>query len=400
MDEGIEPIDAGAIDADLVAMTVITGSANRSYEIAGQLRARGITVVMGGPHVTLIPDDAQPHADAIVLGYAEDTWPELLRDFASGQLRPRYEQSAHVSLSGLPAPRYDLVDGRRYTTTSVVEATRGCIHRCEFCVVPAAWGTRPYKRPVEDVLAEIEARRLKRAIFVDLNLIADGEYALELFRGLEGLRIPWAGLTTALVGRDDELFDAMVRSRCRALLIGFESISTESLKSTRKGFNTPEDYIGLIKRLHRAGVAIQGTFVLGLDHDTAQTCLDTARFAVAAAIDRPRFAVLTPFPGTALHHRLEAEGRILSRDWDLYDGQHVVFQPGRMSPRELFYGNQEAWRLAYSTRGIVGRLGRARVQLPLLSLANLGYRHYARNLSGQPPQAPVQEEASHARAWA
>ncbi|HSH74851.1 MAG TPA: radical SAM protein, partial [Longimicrobiales bacterium] len=298
-DEGIEEIPP-RLEADLVGMTVITGTAPRAYELARGLRRRGIPVVLGGPHVTLVPDDAAPHADAIVVGYAEQAWPELLRDFARGRMRPRYDQGEDLDLSGLPRVRRDLIPARRYATTNVFEATRGCVHRCDFCVVPSAWGRRPYHKPVDEVVAEIRATGARRAIFVDLNIIADRDHAARLFEGLIPLKLQWYGLATLLLSRDDSLLDLCARSGCRGLLVGFESISRQGLRDVRKGFQDPDSYVDAIEAFHRRRIAVQGTFVFGLDDDTRDVFMETARFTVRAKIDLPRFAVLTPFPGTPL----------------------------------------------------------------------------------------------------
>jgi len=380
IDEGIADLDPAAIAADLVGLTVITGTAVRSYELAAAFRARGVPVVLGGPHVTLVPEDAQPHADTVVVGYAEESWPELLRDFAAGRMRPRYDQRPGLSLAGMPMPRRDLLPRRRYLTDDVFEATRGCIHRCDFCVVPAAWGTKPFQKPVEEVVEEIRRKGARKLIFVDLNLIADRGYAACLFAALIPLRVQWYGLATVLLGQDPELLSLAQRSGCKGILMGLESISRENLRASKKGFNSPERYQELVAALHRHGIALQGCFVFGLDHDTPEIFLETARFAVEARIDLPRFAVVTPFPGTALYHRLESEGRILTRNWELYDGQHVVFQPARMSVEELQRGIETAWRYAYSVPSMMKRLAASPSPWPVRLGTNLGYRFYAHNL--------------------
>ena len=379
VDEGIQDVPAN-LQSDLVGLTVITGTAPRAYELAARFRERGAAVVLGGPHVTLMPDEAQRHADAVVVGYAEDTWPALLRDFAGGRLRPRYTQDPDLSLAGRPFPRRELLPARRFLTTNVFEATRACIHNCEFCVVPAAWGRRPYQKPVEDVVADIRRQGARKLIFVDLNLIADREYAARLFEALIPLRVTWYGLSTMLLADDGELLGLAARSGCRGLLIGFESIVPANLRQSGKGFNQPARFKEVVSRMHRHGIAVYGCFVFGLDHDTPEVFLETARFTVEAGIDLPRFAIVTPFPSTGLYKRLESEGRILTRNWELYDGQHVVFQPARMSVEELQEGTERAWRYAYSFGSIAKRL-RASPAAPWVALAsNLGYRHYARNL--------------------
>ena len=379
-DEGIAdvPLD---LDADLVGLTVITGTAMRAYELADHFRRRGIKVVLGGPHVTLIPEDAQPHADAVVTGYAEDSWPQLVRDFANGQLQSRYNQSPGLDLANRPFPRRDLLPSHRFLTNNVFEATRGCVHSCDFCVVPAAWGRKPYQKPVEDVVADIRQHGARKLIFVDLNLVADRGYALRLFTALIPLKLQWYGLATVLLADDAELLELAARSGCRGLLMGLESISPQNLRESRKGFNSPEKFVRIVERLHEHGIALQGCFVFGLDHDEPDVFLKTAEFAVQAKIDLPRFAVVTPFPNTALYKRLLSEGRILTKNWELYDGQHVVFRPAKMSIQELQQGIETAWKHAYSFRSIARRISYSPAPWPVKLGTNLGYRFYAHNLS-------------------
>jgi radical SAM superfamily enzyme YgiQ (UPF0313 family) len=379
IDEGIDDVDLD-LAADVIAMTVITGTAPRAYELAAHFRSRNIPVILGGPHVTLVPDDAQPHADSIVVGYAEDTWPELLRDLQAGTLRPRYVQAPDLSLAGRPFPRRDLLPRGRFLTNNVFEATRGCIHNCDFCTVPAAWGRKPYHKPVEDVVADIRQHRARKLIFVDLNLIADREYAARLFQALVPLRVQWYGLSTVLLADDPPLLELAARSGCRGLLLGFESIVAGNLRDSSKVFNKPAHFARVVDLLHSHRIAVYGCFVFGMDHDTPDVFVRTARFAVDAGIDLPRFAIVTPFPGTSLYHRLDREGRILTRNWELYDGQHVVFQPSQMSVRELQDGAEQAWRYAYSIPSIARRLRASPASKWIALSANLGYRHYARNL--------------------
>ncbi len=379
-DEGIQNIDP-ELKADLIGITVITGTAPRSYELARHFRRRGIPVVLGGPHVTLMPEEAAEWSDCVVTGYAETTWPQLLRDFASGRLAARYQQPPGLSLAGMPVPRRDLLPPGAYLTPHTVEATRGCAHDCEFCVVPTAWGRRPYLRPVEEVAAEIRGMGARRIVFLDLNLVADTAHAAALFEALIPLRVGWFGLATVLLAEDESLLGLASRSGCRGLLVGFESLSEASLGSARKRFNRPIRYREAIRRFHGHGISLMACFVFGLDEDTPDVFLRTARFAVEEKIDLPRFAIVTPFPGTPLFRRLEAEGRVLTRDWSLYDGQHVVFQPQRMTVEELLHGTEQAWRSVYSLRSMARRLAGSRRE-PLRSTAvNLGYRYYARRLN-------------------
>jgi radical SAM superfamily enzyme YgiQ (UPF0313 family) len=192
--------------------------------------------------------------------------------------------------------------------------------------------------------------------------------------------VRWFGLSTVLIARDPDLMQLMARSGCRGLLLGLETLSRGGLRDARKKFNASADYAKLIADLHQLGIAIQGCFVFGLDHDTKDVFDTTAQFAIDTGIDLPRFAVLTPFPGTPLHLRLSEQGRILTRDWELYDGQHVVFQPLHMTPQQLAAGHERAWKAVYRYRSIARRLRKARAYEPLAIAANLGYRFYAHNL--------------------
>jgi radical SAM superfamily enzyme YgiQ (UPF0313 family) len=379
IDEGIEDVDMN-LQTDLIGMTVITGSSTRAYELADHFRARGIPVVLGGPHITLIPEDAQPHADAIVVGYAEDTWPQLLRDFAAGVMKPRYDQSPNLSLANRPFPKREMMKKQNYLTTHVFEATRACVHSCDFCVVPTAWGLKPYQKPVEDVVADIKGHWASRIIFIDLNLIADKEYAAKLFEALIPLKINWFGLSTTLLGQDKPLLKLAARSGCTGLLMGFESITPENLKQSKKGFNSPAQYKDLVALLHQYGITLMACFTFGMDNDMPDIFMKTARFAIEAGIDLPRYAIVTPFPNTGLYKRLETEGRILTRNWELYDAQHVVFQPKLMTPAELYEGHERAWKHTYSYSAMAMRYLRSRIQLPVWWVANMGYRFYAHHL--------------------
>jgi radical SAM superfamily enzyme YgiQ (UPF0313 family) len=379
IDEGIEAVPDD-LRADLVGMTVLTGSAMRAYELAATLRARGVAVVMGGPHVTLVPDDAMPHADAVVVGYAEDSWPQLLRDFADDELKPRYDQSSDLSLADRAPPDRSVLPRRKYLTSHVYEATRGCVHDCDFCVVPSAWGRKPLQHPVRDIVGDLRRNNTKRAVFIDLNLIADKAYAHKLFTALIPLKLQWYGLATTLLCDDLPLLDLAAQSGCRGLLMGLESISPSNLRQSRKGFNRPERYARVVERLHERGIGLQGCFVFGLDEDEQDIFDRTADFAIQAGIDLPRFAIVTPFPGTQLYRRLEGEGRVLTRNWDLYDGQHAVFQPTNMTTNELEQGTERAWLKAYSWRGIARRMRTAAAPWPVALVTNLGYRRYARRL--------------------
>ncbi len=379
IDEGVDEIDLDLIHADLVGITAITGTAPRSYEISARLRKRGIPVVIGGVHPTLMPEEVMQHADSVVAGYAEESWPQLLRDFMAGRMRRRYDQSPQLSLANLPFPQRQLFDSRLVNVGDTIEATRGCIYKCDFCVVPTAWG-KPLQKPVADVIADIKQMGAKRLIFLDLNLIADIPYAKELFTALIPLKIRWAGLVTTTIAWDDELLDLTARSGCKGLLIGFESLNQESLKEAKKAFNMRRSYYDVVRRIHDRGIAIMGCFVFGFDHDTPESFDETVDFIMESRMDLPRYAIAVPFPATGFFNRMKAEGRITTENWSLYDGQHVVFEPKHMTADELLENTRRAWKKTYSYRSIWKRLAGSRTQLPISIPANFGYRFYANHL--------------------
>jgi radical SAM superfamily enzyme YgiQ (UPF0313 family) len=378
-DEGVQPLDLD-FPPSLVGITAITGTALRAYAIADDLRSRGHTVVIGGVHATLLPDEAARHADAIVTSYAEKSWPQLLRDHAQGRLRRRYFMPTGKRLEGVPIARRDLLKKERYATVNSIEATRGCPHKCDFCAVPAAWSNIYAHRPIEEVIAELKTFEGRHALFIDLSPVEDVHYAKELYRAMIPLGIRWVGLATTRIAEDAELLDLAAQSGCKGLLIGFESISQSTLEETRKGFHKAVNYAEVVRKLHDHGIGIQGCFVFGFDADDDSVFERTVEFVDRVKLDLPRYAVMTPFPGTGYFRRLKAQGRLLHENWSLYDVEHVVFQPKQMSPEGLQAGLEWAWKQSYSWRSMFTRVLGSRCVLPLSISLNLGYRYYAHHL--------------------
>jgi len=377
-DEGIEKVDYEKIEADIVGITCITGTANRAYMIADKLRKKRITVVIGGAHASLMPKEAKKHADSIVIGLANKTWPELLNDYKKNKLKEMY-YDPNPLLTNLPFPRRDLLKKRDYITINTVQAVYGCPYKCDFCVVHKI--RQGYlKRPINEVIDEIKKLKSGLVLFLDSSPIEDRIYIKELYRQLIPLKIKWMGLSTTRIIEDEELLDLAVKSGCAGLLIGFESISQISLTNMNKKHNIIEEYKGIIAKLHSYNIAIMGCFVFGLDEEDKSVFKKTVDFIVKTGIDLPRFTIYTPYPGTDLFDRMKKEKRILTEDWSKYNCQNVVFQPKKMSVKELQEGLEWAWKEVYSTKNIIKRITKSKTRLFYNLILNLGYKKYARDL--------------------
>lgn len=334
---------------DLVALTSLTPTAPRAYEIAASFRARGIPVVMGGMHATLCPEEAQQYVDTVFRGECERVWPSVIADFEVGRLAPRYEGGA-ADLAGLPQPRRDLF--RKRYRVSLISASRGCRHRCEFCALWRFEGGRFRARPVEEVLHELaHMRRNTVTLFTDDNIYGNREGALALARGIaeRGLRRRYAVQASLDIADDDELLSALKHSGCFAVLVGLESLSEETLRRMRKGVNLavgPEQYSAKIARLHAHGLMVAATFILGSDGDSVGAFEQTADFVLRSGVDLAHFGLLVPTPGTDVFSRLVREGRLLisnfPADYALLDLNRAVFQPESMSPSEAEAGLRRA----------------------------------------------------------
>ena len=374
-DEMVEPIDFEK-DADVVGITFVTPFAYRAYEIASLYRRKGRTVVMGGPHASLLPDEAKKHADAVVVGEAEDTWPLLIEDFKKNRLKPFYRSNA-PQLRSLPLSRRDLLKREKYIVPDIIQASRGCPFSCDFCSLASIYGQGQRHRPIDEVIREIETFEGDTFIFWDDNIAGNPSYARELFSRLIPYKKKWLGQATITIARDRELLDLASASGCMGLFIGVESVSQESLKTVNKGFNKIDSLKEDVRKLHDAGIIVWAGMIFGFDTDDKSVFERTLEVAVKAAIDGISFSILTPYPGTRLFRKMEAEKRIMHCDWSRYNSEHVVFIPKRMSPDELQEGHDRANKEFYSIPSIVKRLARSRTQLGLNTRLNLTDRKYA-----------------------
>lgn len=345
---------------DLAALSVETYTARRAYQIATEYRRRGVPVVMGGFHASLAPDEVALHAESVVVGEAEALWPEVIDDYRHGRPQKMYRQEGRTSLAGA-GPDRRIFRGKRYLPVGLVEAGRGCHFKCDFCAVQTVFGATQTRRPADEILAEIASLKGTRRLFffVDDNITSNMDQAKDFFRALIPLKVRWVSQASINAAHDEEFLDLLRRSGCMGVLIGFESLNPENLRAMNKSFNTMRGgYLKALENLRRYDIRLYGTFVFGYDHDTPKDFPETVSFAREHGFYIAAFNHLTPFPGTALYRRLEAEGKLLYDAWwldETYSYNQVPFRPAGMAPEDVERGCVEARRAFYSWRSIAGR---------------------------------------------
>jgi radical SAM superfamily enzyme YgiQ (UPF0313 family) len=357
INENYEDIDFDE-DVDLIGITCYTMTAPRVYEIADEFRKRGKTVILGGYHPTALPEEASQHADSVIMGMAELSWPKALEDFKKGKLKPIYNRDHSFDISEIPPIRRDLI--RHNPFLGAIQTTRGCTNKCEFCAITSFCGSVIKQRSVKDVVEEIKNMPNRLFIFHDPHLTLHRKYAEEIFKEMIKQKIhkEWVANGTAnILGSVDESFLHLAKKAgCVEWFVGFESVSQEALNNIKKTHNKVEDFKKMIKRVHNHDMTIQGGIIFGFDEDKPDifdTTIDTIN---NWGIDVLEINILTPYPGTPLFERLDKDGRILTKDWSRYNQIDVVFQPKNMTVKELLNGTRKVAKEFYSPYNMTKRI--------------------------------------------
>jgi radical SAM superfamily enzyme YgiQ (UPF0313 family) len=360
----VETIDF-SLPCDLVGITAITSQAMRAYQIADRFRSQGATVVLGGVHPSLLPQEAMNHADAVVVGEAEKLWPEILSDFESGRLKALYTCNERPHLNDLVIPKWDNFNlsiyrrriGYRMPRMPLF-TTRGCLHNCKYCSVSKFFGRKYRHKPVENVLREIDATNAESLFFADDNIICNTDHAESLFAALKARKrkIRWMGQADTRILKQPQLIEMAADAGCKSMIFGIESINQKNLADMKKRFNRPEQYIELYKRCTRVGIKPWYSMIFGLDHDTLETMVQTADYLKKNRIWNVLFWILTPLPGTDLYQEMSSNKRIVSRDWSKYDCSNVVFKPNQISADDLYANFWKVYQSFYTAPIMFQRL--------------------------------------------
>ncbi|MGB0522957.1 MAG: B12-binding domain-containing radical SAM protein [Flammeovirgaceae bacterium] len=352
-DEHVEELNL-ADQPDLVVIQVYITNAYRAYQLAAHYRKKGSFVALGGLHITALPEEAKPHADAIFLGPGEHTFPQFLNDWQNGTVKNTYFSTTRTLL-GIPKVRRDLIQRNRYLVPNSIVVTRGCPHHCDFCYKDAFFegGKSFYVQQVDDALAEIDRLPGRHLYFLDDHLLGNAKFATALFDGMKGMNRVFQGAATIDSILRGNLIEKAAEAGLRSIFIGFETLSEKNLKLSNKKQNLGKDYSKAINRLHDLGIMINGSFVFGLDDDDKDVFKRTVEWGIENGITTATYHILTPYPGTKLFQQLESQGRILTRNWDLYDTRSVVYQTQSMSAEELKAGYDWAYQSFYSWKNIL-----------------------------------------------
>ena len=354
VDEEAEGIDLEH-DCDLVGISFMTSNASRAYWLAREFKKRGKTVVLGGVHPTLLPDEALPYGDSVVIGEAEGVWAELLEDHKNGRLKKIYH-NPRPDLSRYVPKDFSKITKRSLFALVPIVTSRGCPYHCDFCCVTELFGKEIRHIPVDNIVRDIKESGRKNFMFLDDNIIGHSSYAKELFAALKPLKISWVGQSSiSLLVKDDELLKLAAESGCKGLFVGLESVKEAQMSSLRKSFNSLQGLENALKKMRKSGIFVHASMIFGFDEDTKEVFDDTVKFLIKNKVHTVSFNVLTPYPGTKTFQKMKEEGRLLTDDWKYYDHSTVIYQPKNMSPYELMVGKIRSRKMFYGAWSILRR---------------------------------------------
>jgi radical SAM superfamily enzyme YgiQ (UPF0313 family) len=343
-------------ECNLVGISCMTANAPRAYELCQEFKKRGKTVILGGVHPTILPDEAMHHADCVVVGEAEGVWETLLKDLQNNDLKKIYHVPTPDLGKYIPK-NFSKINNKSLFNLIPIMTTRGCPYNCDFCCVTNLFGKKIRHVPIENVVRDIQESGANNFIFLDDNIIGNPIYAKELFRAIKPLRIKWVGQSSvSLLVKDDELLQLAAESGCKALFFGVESVSEEQLQTMHKALKKIEHLESAFKKIKKAGILIHASMVFGFDNDTKEIFDETTRFLIKNKVSSVTFNVLTPYPGTKIYEDLKNNNRLITKDWKYYDHNTVVFKPKNMTPYELQIGKIIARKKFYCIPSVLKRL--------------------------------------------
>lgn len=372
IEEEIEAINFDQ-ECDLVGISCMTANAPRAYELCAEFKKRGRTVILGGVHPTILPNEALQHSDAVVVGEAEGVWDSLLQDVEHKRLKQTYHDATPDLEKYIPKDFSKIIKKRLFKLIPIM-TTRGCPYNCDFCCVTNLFGKKIRHVPIENVVRDIKQSKGKVFMFLDDNIIGDPSYAKALFKAIKPLNIKWVGqASVSLLVGDDELIQLAADSGCKVLFFGIESVSVEQLKTMRKSITEIDHLEKAFRKIKKMGILIHASIVFGFDSDKKEIFDETVDFLIKNKISTVSFNVLSPYPGTKVYEELKAENRLISTNWKYYDHNTVVFQPKNMTPYELQIGKINARKKFYSISSVFKRLS-GNMYLPTVYLP-MNYGH-------------------------
>jgi radical SAM superfamily enzyme YgiQ (UPF0313 family) len=343
-------------DADVIGISSMGHAVIRSIDIAKEFKKRGKIVLMGGYMVSLMPEEAKKYCDSVIIGDVEEVWEEVLNDIEYNTLKPSYQKQ--LAKLSYPLPRYDLVINKKIGNFLPVQAGRGCPHSCSFCSVYCLYHNKYYQRDIDEVIRDIKYIKslgFKRFLLLDDNIVANPEYMFKLCNEIKKLKMKWMSQCSINIAKNEKLLKAVKESGCEVLSFGLESITKESLINMNKGWENPDDYHNLLKKIYNAGIEISTEMVVGADGDTLESIALTSKFIERNNVVVPRFYILTPIPGTIFHSQMEKENRIYNKEMYSYNGSEAVHIPKNMTPEQLTKAYWDLYEDVFSYRSIIKR---------------------------------------------